>query len=100
MWLIWEVLEVSSSLGVYLDQEKAFDCVRQNQIDRIQMMHSDIERVLMVHGSLCFPVRVHNDPIYNRSIIYKYSQSLPAAEAPLNTLGCIKECMAALPNVI
>ncbi|KAI3358257.1 hypothetical protein L3Q82_003259 [Scortum barcoo] len=78
VYLIRDVLEVSSSLGIdtgliSLDQEKAFDRVEHNFlwkvmesfgfnagfIAKIKVLYSDIESVLKINGSLCAPFRVH-----------------------------------------
>ncbi|KAI3352103.1 hypothetical protein L3Q82_020914 [Scortum barcoo] len=78
VYLIRDVLEVSSSLGIdtgliSLDQEKAFDRIEHNFlwkvmesfgfnagfIAKIKVLYSDIESVLKINGSLCAPFRVH-----------------------------------------
>ena len=77
IYLIRDVLEVSSSLGINtglisLDQEKAFDRVEHDflwevmerfgfsagLIAKIKVLYSDIESVLKFNGSLCAPFRV------------------------------------------
>ncbi|KAI3364781.1 hypothetical protein L3Q82_000909 [Scortum barcoo] len=77
IYLIRDVLEVSSSLGINtglisLDQEKAFDRVEHNFLwkvmerfgfsagftAKIKVLCSDIESVLKLNGSLCAPFRV------------------------------------------
>ena len=78
VYLIRDVLEVSSSLGINtglisLDQEKAFDRVEHDFlwktmekfgfstgfIARIRVLYRDIESMLKFNGSLCSPFRVH-----------------------------------------
>ncbi|KAK0138454.1 Transposon TX1 uncharacterized protein [Merluccius polli] len=78
IYLIRDVLEVSSSLGINtgliaLDQEKAFDRVEHDflwkvmerfgfsagLIAKIKVLYSDIESVLKFNGGLCAPFRVH-----------------------------------------
>lgn len=78
VYLIRDVLEVSSSLGmdtglISLDQEKAFDRVEHSFlgktmerfgfsagfIARIRVLYSDIESLLKFNGSLCAPFRMH-----------------------------------------
>ncbi len=78
IYLIRDVLEVSSSLGINtglisLDQEKAFDRVEHaflwkvmerfgfsaGLIAKIKVLYSDIESVLKFNGGLCAPFRVH-----------------------------------------
>uniref|UniRef100_A0AAQ4RMD0 Reverse transcriptase domain-containing protein n=1 Tax=Gasterosteus aculeatus aculeatus TaxID=481459 RepID=A0AAQ4RMD0_GASAC len=78
VYLIRDVLEVSSSLGnntglISLDQEKAFDRVEHNFlwkvmqsfgfsagfIAKIKVLYRDIESVLKINGSLCAPFRVY-----------------------------------------
>uniref|UniRef100_A0AAQ4QQC8 Reverse transcriptase domain-containing protein n=1 Tax=Gasterosteus aculeatus aculeatus TaxID=481459 RepID=A0AAQ4QQC8_GASAC len=77
VYLIRDVLEVSSSLGINtglisLDQEKAFDCVEHSFlwkvmgkfgfsagfIAKIKVLYSEVESVLKINGSLCAPFRV------------------------------------------
>ena len=78
IYLIRDVLEVSSSLGVNtglisLDQEKAFDRVEHSflwkvmerfgfsagLIAKIKVLYRDTESVLKFNGGLCAPFRVH-----------------------------------------
>lgn len=78
VYLIRDVLEVSSSLGIDtglipIDQEKAFDRVEHSVlwktmekfgfstgfIAKIQVLYSDIENLLKFNGSLCAPFRMH-----------------------------------------
>ena len=78
IYLIRDVLEVSSSLGINtglisLDQEKAFDRVEHSflwkvmerfgfsagLIAKIKVLYRDTESVLKFNGGLCAPFRVH-----------------------------------------
>ena len=75
--LIWDVLDISNSLGcntglISLDQEKAFHRVEHNFlwkvmetfgfnagfIAKIKVLYSGVESVLKFNGSLCAPFRV------------------------------------------
>ncbi len=77
VYLIKDVLEVSSSLGINTvlispDQEKAFDHVEHNFlwksiekfgfsagfIAKIKVLYSEVKSVLKFNGSLCAPFRV------------------------------------------